>query len=93
MEIMPRFGLTEVELKSVVDSACKEPPKGISKMMKEIILSEELKDEHDKLDTDEDDSTSNLQPQTSNLKSPTSKCQWASATPSLPWVLSLPCQC
>ena len=71
MEIMPRFGLTEAELKSVVDSACKEPPKGISKMMKEIILSEELKDEHDKLDTDiEDDSTSNFQHQISNLKMP-----------------------
>ena len=37
MQVMPRFGLTEAELKSVVDSACKEPPKGISKMMQQII--------------------------------------------------------
>ncbi len=37
MQIMPRFGLTDAELKSVVDSACKEPPKGISKVMQGII--------------------------------------------------------
>ena len=43
MQVMPRFGLTETELKSVVDSACKEEPKGVSKMMSEIILSEELR--------------------------------------------------
>ena len=43
MQVMPRFGLSYVELKSVVDSACKEEPKGISKMMNDIILSEELR--------------------------------------------------
>ncbi len=37
MQVMPRFGLSDVELKSVVDSACKEPPKGISKVMQGII--------------------------------------------------------
>ena len=37
MQVMPRFGLTEAELKSVIDSACKEPPKGISKVMQQII--------------------------------------------------------
>jgi hypothetical protein len=37
MEMMPRLGLDEQELKSIVDSACKEPPKGLSKMMREII--------------------------------------------------------
>jgi hypothetical protein len=37
MQVMPRFGLTDVELKSVVDSACKEEPKGISKMMQQIV--------------------------------------------------------
>ena len=37
MQVIPRFGLTDVELKSVVDSACKEPPKGISKVMQQII--------------------------------------------------------
>ena len=37
MQIMPRFGLSDVELRSVVDSACKEPPKGISKVMQSIV--------------------------------------------------------
>jgi len=39
MDIMPRFGLSEAELKAVVDSACKEPPKGISKLMKSVLGS------------------------------------------------------
>ena len=42
MQVMPRFGLSDVELKSVVDSACKEPPKGISKVMQSIINALEL---------------------------------------------------
>ena len=37
MQVMPRFGLSETEMKSIVDSACKEPPKGISKMMQQIL--------------------------------------------------------
>jgi len=37
MQVMPRYGLTEAELKSVIDSACKEPPKGISKVMQQIL--------------------------------------------------------
>ena len=37
MQVMPRFGLTDVELKSVVDSACKEEPKGVSKVMQQIV--------------------------------------------------------
>ena len=42
MQVMPRFGLSDVELKSVVDSACKEPPKGVSKVMQGIINALEL---------------------------------------------------
>ena len=42
MQVMPRFGLSDVELKSVVDSACKEPPKGVSKVMQGIIDALEL---------------------------------------------------
>ena len=42
MQVMPRFGLTDVELKSIVDSACKEEPKGISKVMQGIIDALEL---------------------------------------------------
>ncbi len=37
MAVMPRFGLSETELKSVVDSACKEEPKGVSKVMQQIV--------------------------------------------------------
>ena len=43
MAVMPRFGLSDTELRSVVDSACKEPPKGVSKMMQQIVESEELR--------------------------------------------------
>ena len=39
LEIMPRLGLDEQELRSIVESACKEPPKGLSKMLS-CILSE-----------------------------------------------------
>ena len=42
MQVMPRFGLSDVELRSVVDSACKEPPKGISKMMQQIVDALEM---------------------------------------------------
>ena len=41
MAVMPRFGLSETELRSIVDSACKEEPKGVSKMMASIVESEE----------------------------------------------------
>ena len=39
MQVMPRYGLSEAELKSIVDSACKEEPKGISKVIQSIIES------------------------------------------------------
>ena len=49
MAVMPRFGLSETELRSIVDSACKEEPKGVSKVMTSIIddltLSVEQADE------------------------------------------------
>ena len=37
LQIMPRLGLDEQELCSIVDSACKEPVKGLSKMMRETL--------------------------------------------------------
>ena len=37
MEIMPRLGLDEQELRSIVESACKEPPKGVSRNMQSIL--------------------------------------------------------
>ena len=42
MSVMPRFGLSDAELKSVVDSACKEEPKGISKVMQQILDALEM---------------------------------------------------
>jgi hypothetical protein len=39
MAVMPRLGLDEQEFRSIIDSACKEVPKGISKVMKEILSS------------------------------------------------------
>ena len=37
LEIMPRLGLDEQELRNIVESACKEPPKGLSKMLNGIL--------------------------------------------------------
>ena len=42
MQVMPRFGLSETELKSIVDSACKEEPKGVSKVMQQIVSALEM---------------------------------------------------
>jgi hypothetical protein len=36
LQVMPRLGLDEQEMQIIVESACKEPPKGISKLMREI---------------------------------------------------------
>ena len=63
MAIMPRLGLDEQELKSIVDSACKEPPKGVSKMMREILEMFEGRRMMEEGGTQ----TSDLSPQTSDL--------------------------
>ena len=49
MEIMPRCSLEEVELERIVDSACKEPPKGVSKAMNAVLyaLDENVVDQKD----------------------------------------------
>ena len=44
MAVMPRFGLTEAELRSIVDSACKEEPKGVSRVISSIVESLEIGD-------------------------------------------------
>lgn len=41
LKVMPRYGLDEQELQSIVESACKEPPKGLSKSMKLILGDKE----------------------------------------------------
>ena len=37
LQIMPRLGLEEQELHAIVESACKEQPKGISKVMQAVL--------------------------------------------------------
>ena len=54
LQVMPRLGLDEQELQSIVESACKETPKGISKMLLSI-LSENGKVKNEKLATLKDD--------------------------------------
>ena len=65
MAVMPRFGLSDVELRSIVDSACKEEPKGISKVMQQIVedllLSPKLGDDRG-LNEGIDDDGSDPQP-------------------------------
>ncbi len=60
MQIMPRLGLSEEELRSIVDSACKEPPKGVSKTISSIIQDSRFKiqNEEEELDEEENDSSS-----------------------------------
>ena len=41
LEVMPRFGLSVAEMKSIIHSACKEPTKG-SRMMDEIVRALEM---------------------------------------------------
>ena len=66
MQVMPRFGLTDAELKTIVDSACKEQPKGISKIMQSIISGEELRVKDEGLD--EEDTQKNSQLSTINAQ-------------------------
>ena len=62
MAVMPREGLSDAELRSIVDSACKEPPKGISKVMQDIVeaLAEGRTADEDE-DEDEADTAAEVQ--------------------------------
>ena len=42
LQIMPRLGLDEQELHAIVESACKEQPKGVSKVMQGILKTQNL---------------------------------------------------
>ena len=42
LEVMPRYGLSAQEMRSIIHSACKEPTKG-SRLMKQIVENEELR--------------------------------------------------
>ena len=37
MDVMPRLGLSEQEMKSIVESACKETPKGLTRPLREVL--------------------------------------------------------
>ena len=37
MQVIPRLGLDEMEVERIVDSACKDTPKGLSKAMQEVL--------------------------------------------------------
>ena len=56
LQIMPRLGLSEQELQSIIESACKEPPKGLSKMMQSIIAMSDVRGKME-----------DVSPQTSNI--------------------------
>lgn len=63
LAIMPKCGLSETELKSIIDSACKENPKGVSKMMKEIINDLETRRDFDEeAEDDEEADKTNILP-------------------------------
>ena len=68
MAVMPRFGLSDAEFRSVVDSACKEEPKGISKVIQQIVedllLSPKLGDDRGLNEGIDDDGSA---PQPPNL--------------------------
>jgi hypothetical protein len=50
LQIMPRLGLSDQEFQSIIDSACKEQPKGISKVMREILAEKAPAEEKYDLD-------------------------------------------
>ena len=54
LEVMPRYGLPEAEMRSIIHSACKEPTKG-SKLMQSII--DDVKCQVSNVDIEEEDST------------------------------------
>jgi len=59
LQIMPRLGLGDDEVRSIVDSACKELPKGISKAMNNVLDSLHQKV---KPNSESDDSTPPVMP-------------------------------
>ena len=60
MAVMPRLGLSEQELKGIVDSACKESPKGISKAMRAVMTALENDGMDDELSTNTTDTKVNV---------------------------------
>ena len=42
MRVLPRLGLSEEEMQQIVSSACKEMPKGVSKLLREVMQATRL---------------------------------------------------
>ena len=60
LEIMPRYGLAEDEMKAIIHSACKEPTKG-SRIMASILEERgERREEREELDDEEEEKLSTL---------------------------------
>ena len=68
LELMPRYGLSEEEMRSIIHSACKEPTKG-SRLMDRIVaaLDEERKTKDDDIDEDHNGQCSMLNVQWKKL--------------------------
>ena len=69
LEVMPRYGLSEHEMRSIVHSACKEPTRG-SRMMDQIVMALTTTTETDEASDAEDDQLSTLNAQLSTKKMP-----------------------
>ena len=48
MQVMPRLGLEEQELHAIVESACKEPPKGVSKALQSVLATVGVRGENER---------------------------------------------
>ena len=69
LELMPSFGLTALEMRSIVHSACKEPTKG-SKLMDQIVNSLKGGVLSDDVDDDEEDKVQSSKFQVQSNKLP-----------------------
>ncbi len=69
LELMPSFGLTALEMRSIVHSACKEPTKG-SKLMDQIVYSLKGGVLSDDVDDDEEDKVQSSKFQVQSNKLP-----------------------
>ena len=72
LEVMPRFGLSEQEIKSIIHSACKEPTKG-SRTMDQIVDALTLNEndnDNDNLNVNDNEELSTFNSQLSTRKMP-----------------------
>ena len=68
LSIVPRLGLSEQEVAGIVDSACKEPPKGMTKLITEIV--DDLQKRRDTAEPSDEEVAENAQPAINPRKLP-----------------------